>query len=290
MNNNPFSYKGRIGRLSFFITTAALLLVGLFFAIVSVSLKNEYTFLMVHGRDTGNLSLIIVLTSLPCWISLLLTYFSCLKRCRDANTSTKFAWIIFIPLICYIYYFYLLFKKTAYTKDSKQCNISNIVESEKCAINNYDEFTQAMNLYEGKDTEKDYKKAYDMFAKLAEENNAKAKLLITIMSTFGHGSSVKRYKICEVDDVVNSVKDHQFLYDMSQKLFNRIFFEDDFKRAYEADSQMEKEGFPDYMQTNVSNLEIMISGFVKRLSTASANLGSLPAQKFITNRIVWIHL
>ena len=53
---------------------------------------------------------------------------------------------------------------------------------------------------------------------------------------------------------------------------------------------MEKEGFPDYMQTNVSNLEIMISGFVKRLSTASANLGSLPAQKFITNRIVWIHL
>lgn len=102
VNNNPFLPDGRIHRMSFFLTTLLLSLIGTcFFGVAESVAVSEGT---PVPETAGGLSLAIML----------LQIFACVKRCRDIKNSPWYVLLLFIPLVGFIYSFFLLFKGCRY--------------------------------------------------------------------------------------------------------------------------------------------------------------------------------
>lgn len=104
MNNNPFSSKGTMGRLFFFLTTLIC------FAIeIACFIFNEFYKISLTGNPlpfytvliSGLISLLTIVVFINCFI----------KRLRDVKRSTKWLFLWLVPILPLFLWIYLIFKK-----------------------------------------------------------------------------------------------------------------------------------------------------------------------------------
>jgi uncharacterized membrane protein YhaH (DUF805 family) len=95
INNNPFSYGGRMTRLPYLITRIIIL------ALIFLACYVFLVLFIVLGKDYEWLSkmffILVVLVLVVCSI------FSDLKRLRDLKWNRWFVVLGFIPYLCFIY-------------------------------------------------------------------------------------------------------------------------------------------------------------------------------------------
>lgn len=114
VNNNPFSCRGRMSRLPYFITKSI---------IVSLMILVSYLYLaffFVLGIDDKWLSNILFILMLLVYV--VCSVFSDIKRLRDLKWSIWLSILAFIPYVCIIYCFMLIFMKSKFSSVEQNLN------------------------------------------------------------------------------------------------------------------------------------------------------------------------
>ena len=101
MNNNPFSCRGEISRLSFIITSLILLVPFVFLSAVS---ERMASYEPAHGLIVWIISFVVL--GLP-------FLFACAKRFRNIGKNPYMCLLVLIPLVSLILWFYLAIKAPA---------------------------------------------------------------------------------------------------------------------------------------------------------------------------------
>lgn len=99
LNNNIFSCKGEITRLSFIVTTLLMLIPAIFLQGIGNALMN--TDAAVSLLLVGALQILLVV----------LVVFAAAKRFRNMGKNPYLGLLMLIPLVCLIVWFYLAIKK-----------------------------------------------------------------------------------------------------------------------------------------------------------------------------------
>lgn len=109
-NKNPFSAKGKLSRLQFFITTSILGAIFVATAIPTVYLREERTYNMIHNIPNSGSDLSFWTLAILANIMVVLLIFAFVKRLRDVNKSPWWLFICFIPFVVWFVWLYLVFK------------------------------------------------------------------------------------------------------------------------------------------------------------------------------------
>ncbi len=111
IDNNPFSYSGRITRLPYFWT---LLVISIFLNINNC-IENLY------DKNHNDYILLLYAFKLSMLIFVIIGFFAMIKRLRDIKWNPWLCLISFVPIVNYIFGLILIFKKSKYkdTADSK---------------------------------------------------------------------------------------------------------------------------------------------------------------------------
>lgn len=111
IDNNPFSYSGRITRLPYFLTSLAILI----FLNINNCIKNLY--------DKNPNDYILYAYILSMLILTIIGYFAIIKRLRDIKWNPWLCLISFVPFVSYIFGLTLLFMKSKY-KDAANSKLT----------------------------------------------------------------------------------------------------------------------------------------------------------------------
>lgn len=143
------------------------------------------------------------------------------------------------------------------------------------------EFDKAMSLI----ADRHYDEAYEKLTILDIQGHSQARLVLLIMESLGHGTQKKTHKVYEVDEAIERVRNTNFLYELSKKIFNKELFKDDLERACKLDENSPK--IRGIYFDNKMDLACTLGPYVEKMSTVAASRGHTEAQKFVNNRTTW---
>lgn len=109
-NKNPFSSKGKLSRLQFFITTSILGVIFVATAVPTIYLRDERLYNMIHNISNGGSDLSFWTLAILANIMVVLLIFAFIKRLRDVNKSPWWLFLCFIPFVVWFVWLYLVFK------------------------------------------------------------------------------------------------------------------------------------------------------------------------------------
>lgn len=130
-----------------------------------------------------------------------------------------------------------------------------------------------------------YDEAYERLTTLAFQGHPQANLVLIIMESLGHGTQKTTYTVSEVDDAIERVRDTDFLYELSRKIYYKELFKGDLERACRLDENSTQ--IRGLYSNNKTKLARTLGPFVEKMSTVAALRGHPEAQKFINNRTTW---
>lgn len=105
INNNPFSYSGRITRLPYFLTS---FVIGVFLYI------NNCIKYLYNKTHNDSILLILYVSFFVMIIMAIIGFFAMIKRLRDIKWNPWLCLISFVPIVNYIFGLILLFMKSKY--------------------------------------------------------------------------------------------------------------------------------------------------------------------------------
>ena len=114
INNNPFSYSGRITRLPYFLTSLVIL--------VFLYINNCIKYLYNKTHNDSILSILYV-SFFVMIIMTIIGFFAMIKRLRDIKWNPWLCLISLVPIVNYIFGLILLFMKSRY-KDTANSKLS----------------------------------------------------------------------------------------------------------------------------------------------------------------------
>ncbi len=112
INPRLFSYKGRIGRLRYFVVTLILTLISVVEEIVSGPL-DQFFYILTSGAE-GMYALYTAIYSGILILAGVVGIFNIIKRLHDIKMSGWWLLLFLVPFVNFIFGIYLLFKKSAY--------------------------------------------------------------------------------------------------------------------------------------------------------------------------------
>ncbi len=115
INNNPFTFTGRMHRAWYGVTVLILK----FFSILCFLVMSSYNKMLTEGFTGDGYDMALIFSSLGLLVLYVLTFFATIKRLRDVKLSPWWSLIVLLSVLYVVLYIFLIIVPSKWPEDKQ---------------------------------------------------------------------------------------------------------------------------------------------------------------------------